>query len=37
VKPSVKEKTDGELLVHYGLAEGDVLTNLGVLLVGGQA
>jgi ATP-dependent DNA helicase RecG len=34
VKPSVKEKTDDELLEHYGLAEGDVLTNLGVLLVG---
>lgn len=27
VKPSVKEKSDGELLAHYGLAEGDVLTN----------
>jgi ATP-dependent DNA helicase RecG len=35
VKPSVKEKNDDELLTHYGLAEGDVLTNLGVLLVGG--
>jgi ATP-dependent DNA helicase RecG len=35
VKPSVKEKTDDELLTHYGLAKGDVLTNLGVLLVGG--
>ena len=34
VKPSVKEKTDDELLTHYGLAKGDVLTNLGVLLVG---
>ncbi len=34
VKPSVKEKTDGELVTHYGLAKGDVLTNLGVLLVG---
>lgn len=34
VKPSVKEKTDDELLEHYGLAEGDVLTNLGVLLMG---
>jgi ATP-dependent DNA helicase RecG len=34
VKPSVKEKTDDELLAHYGLAKGDVLTNLGVLLVG---
>lgn len=36
VKPSVKEKTDVELLTHYGLARGDVLTNLGVLLVGGR-
>ena len=36
VKPSVKEKTDDELLMHYGLARGDVLTNLGVLLVGGS-
>jgi len=36
VKPSVKEKSDDELLAHYGLAEGDVLTNLGVLLVGGR-
>ena len=35
MKPSVKEKTDDELLTHYGLAKGDVLTNLGVLLVGG--
>jgi ATP-dependent DNA helicase RecG len=35
VKPSVKEKTDDELLTHYGLAKDDVLTNLGVLLVGG--
>jgi ATP-dependent DNA helicase RecG len=34
VKPSVKEKTDDELLTHYGLAKGDALTNLGVLLVG---
>lgn len=36
VKPSVKEKTDDELLAHYGLAQGEVLTNLGVLLVGGR-
>ena len=35
VKASVKEKTDDELLTHYGLAKDDVLTNLGVLLVGG--
>ncbi len=34
VKPSVKEKDDDELLTHYGLAKGDVLTNLGILLVG---
>jgi len=34
VKASVKEKTDDELLAHYNLAKGDVLTNLGVLLVG---
>ncbi|MFT4102130.1 MAG: ATP-binding protein [Burkholderiaceae bacterium] len=36
VKPSVKEKTDDELLAHYGLAKGDALTNLGILLVGGR-
>lgn len=36
VKSSVKEKTDHELLLHYGLAKGDVLTNLGMLLVGGR-
>jgi ATP-dependent DNA helicase RecG len=34
VKPSVKEKSDAELLLHYGLAEGDWLTNLGVLILG---
>ena len=34
VKSSVKEKDDDELLTHYGLATGAVLTNLGVLLVG---
>ena len=28
VKKSVREKTDEELLTHYGLAEGEVLTNL---------
>ncbi len=33
VKMSVKEKSDDELLVHYGLATEAVLTNLGVLLV----
>jgi len=34
VKASVREKTDDELLDHYGLASGEVLTNLGVLLLG---
>lgn len=34
VKASVREKTDDELLEHYGLSSGDTLTNLGVLLVG---
>lgn len=34
VKASVKEKSDAELLAHYGLAQGGVLTRLGVLLVG---
>ncbi len=34
VKESVREKTDEELLDHYGLAIGELLTNLGVLLVG---
>lgn len=37
VKASVKEKSPSELLDHYGLARGDVLTNLGVLLVGRAA
>ena len=36
VKSSVKEKTDEELLDHYALTHGDVLTHLGVLLVGIQ-
>jgi ATP-dependent DNA helicase RecG len=36
VKPSVKEIADDELLAHYDLARGDVLTKLGVLLVGGR-
>ena len=36
VKASVKEKTEDELLTHYSLAKGDVLTNLGVLLVGAR-
>jgi len=34
VKQDVKERTDAELLEHYGLARDGVLTNLGVLLVG---
>lgn len=34
VKDSVREKSDSELLAHYGLSDGSVLTNLGVLLVG---
>lgn len=36
VKPSVKEKSDDELLDHYQLAQGPNLTNLGVLCVGRQ-
>ena len=34
VKASVREKSDSELLEHYGLAVGGLLTNLGVLLIG---
>jgi ATP-dependent DNA helicase RecG len=34
VNASVKEKSDDELLTHYGLAAGDLLTNLGILLIG---
>ena len=37
VKGSVKEKSDHELLDHYGLTAGALLTNLGVLLVGTAA
>lgn len=37
VKASVREKSDSELLEHYGLAVGGVLTNLGVLLTGKAA
>ncbi len=36
VKVSVKEKSDDELLDHYQLAQGNVLTNLGVLCLGRQ-
>lgn len=34
VKSSVKEKSDIELLAHYGLSDGAWLTHLGVLMVG---
>jgi ATP-dependent DNA helicase RecG len=36
VKASVKEKSDDELLDHYQLAQGQMLTNLGVLCLGRQ-
>ena len=36
VKPSVKEKSDDELLDHYQLSQGETLTNLGVLCIGRQ-
>ncbi|WP_288126640.1 ATP-binding protein [Thiomonas sp.] len=36
VKPSVKEKSDDELLDHYQLAQGDYLTHLGILCLGQQ-
>lgn len=36
VKPSVKEKTDDELLTHYQLTQGPWLTHLGVLCIGQQ-
>lgn len=36
VKPSVKEKSDDELLDHYLLTQGTNLTNLGVLSLGRQ-
>ncbi len=34
VKDSVREKSDAELLAHYGLSDGAMLTNLGVLVAG---
>jgi ATP-dependent DNA helicase RecG len=34
VKTSTKKRTDDELLRDYGLVDGTLLTNLGVLLVG---
>ena len=37
VKPSVKEKTDDELLAHYQLTAGALLTNLGALCIGTAA
>jgi len=37
VKDSVKEKSADELLAHYGLAAGEKLTHLGVLLLGTAA
>jgi ATP-dependent DNA helicase RecG len=37
VKDSVKEKSADELLSHYGLAQGNTLTRLGVMLIGGTA
>lgn len=36
VKSSVKEKTQNELFDHYFLAQGEYLTNLGVLCLGKQ-
>ena len=37
VKESVKEKGADALLTHYGLAQGQTLTRLGVLLLGDTA
>ena len=34
VKLAVKEKSDAELVAHYGLSDGEWLTNLGVLVLG---
>ncbi len=36
VKNSVKEKSDNELLDHYQLSQGALLTNLGILCIGLQ-
>lgn len=36
VKSSVKEKSDEELLDHYLLAQGELLTHLGALCIGRQ-
>jgi ATP-dependent DNA helicase RecG len=37
VKPSVKDKSDAELLVHYGLVLDGNLSRLGALVIGGAA
>lgn len=37
VKSSVKEKTNDELLAHYQLIRGKLLTNLGILCIGNQS
>lgn len=37
VKPSVKDKSDPELLVHYGLVQDHDLSRLGALVVGGAS
>lgn len=37
VKRSVKEKSSDELLEHYGLVSGEILTNIGLLLLGKAA
>ena len=37
VKTSVREKSAAELLVHYDLAVGETLTNLGVLMIGSRS
>lgn len=34
VKQDVKEKSDSELLAHYGLTDNSMLTHLGVLVIG---
>lgn len=36
VKPSVKEKTDDEMLAHYQLTLDGMLSNLGILCIGRQ-
>lgn len=37
VKSTVKEKSDQELINHYGLTRNGLLTNLGILLIGGAS